>query len=183
MLQIKVPSHELFDESTETFFNTKEYVLNLEHSLLSISKWESLWHKPFLSIDEKDKRTPKEMLSYIKCMTLNKNIPDYVYLSLTEDDLLKIDGYINDPMTATTVKKTGANRDIITSEVIYYWMVAYRIPFECEKWHINRLMMLIKVCNAMNNTKKSKPDMASRRRINEARLKASQAERVARQKR
>lgn len=175
MLQIKVPSREVFDESTETFLTTKEYTLNLEHSLLSISKWESKWCKPFLSKNEKDVRTPMEMLDYIRCMTLNKNVPDEVYASLTKKNIQDIDRYIRHPMTATTVtshKKTFGT-EIITSELIYYWMVSYQIPFECEKWHINRLLMLIKVCNAMNNPKKAgKPDLIARQKLNAARRKA-----------
>ena len=175
MLQIKVPSREVFDEETETFLVTKEYTLNLEHSLLSISKWESKWCKPFLSKDDNDQRTAMEMLDYIRCMTLNKNVPDEVYASLTRKNMLDIDRYIRHPMTATTVggQNTG-QKEIITSELIYYWMVSYQIPFECEKWHINRLLMLIKVCNAMNNPKKaSKPDLLARQKLNMARRKAA----------
>lgn len=155
MLQITVPATELFDEATETFISTKETHLKLEHSLLSISKWESRWCKPFLARNEKDKRTPKEMLDYIKCMTLNSNVPENVYSALTSENMEAITNYIKHPMTATTVneRKTGS-REIVTSELIYYWMVSYNIPFECEKWHINRLIMLIKVCNAKNNPKK-----------------------------
>ncbi len=174
MLQIIVPSVELFDDNTQTFIQTKSYTLNLEHSLLSISKWESRWHKPFLSKDKNDVRTYAEMLDYIKCMTLNKNIPDYVYGCLTNQNIDEIKKYIDDPMTATTVRSKRGGNDIVTSEVIYYWMVSFNIPFECEKWHLNRLMMLIRVCNAMNSTpSKQRPDMIERRKLNEARLAAS----------
>lgn len=175
MLQITVPSREIFDENTETFLVTKEYTLNLEHSLLSISKWESKWCKPFLSKNDKDKRTSAEMLDYIRCMTINKNVPDEVYASLTKKNIQEIDLYIRHPMTATTVAAQRKNfgNEIITSELIYYWMVSYQIPFECEKWHINRLLMLIKVCNAMNNPKKTeKPDLLARQKLNAARRKA-----------
>ena len=180
MLQIIIPSREVFDETTETFFTTKEYVLNLEHSLLSISKWESKHHRPFLSSNPNDKRTSGEMLDYIKCMTLNKNIPDYTYLSLSEKDIVTINDYINDPMTATTVKESKRfSREIITSEIIYYWMISFNIPFDCEKWHINRLIMLIKVCNSMSKQSngKQKPDLISRRALNEARLAKAKAKR------
>lgn len=175
MLQIVIPSVELFDDTTQTFIQTKTYTLNLEHSLLSISKWESKWHKPFLSKNKNDVRTYEEILDYIKCMTLNKNIPDYAYKCLTTDNINDIKNYIDDPMTATTVRSvSNRQNEIVTSEVIYYWMISFNIPFECEKWHLNRLLMLVKVCNAMNAkpTKKA-PDMISRRKLNEARLAAS----------
>ena len=173
MLQIKVPSREVFDEETSTFFMTKEYTLNLEHSLLSISKWESKWCKPFLSKNDEDKRTAIEMLDYIRCMTLNKNVPDEVYACLTKKNMQDIDRYIRHPMTATTVGSNKKGRDIITSEVIYYWMISFQIPFECEKWHINRLLTLIKVCNAMNNPKNNNPDLLARQKLNMARRKAA----------
>lgn len=157
MLQITVPGTELFDESTETFIQTNDTILKLEHSLLSISKWESKWCKPFLGTNKEDRRTNKEMLDYIECMTLN-NVSKNVYSALTQDNLQSITRYINHPMTATTINqmRRGNNfaREIVTSELIYYWMVAYQIPFECEKWHINRLITLIRICNAKSNPKK-----------------------------
>ena len=174
MLQIIVPKAELFDENTEMFVETKDTQLKLEHSLLSISKWESKWCKPFLG---KEKHTPTEMLDYIKCMTLN-TVPKEVYNALTPDNLKTISDYINHPMTASTVtdnsKTNTFSREIVTSELIYYWMVTYQIPFECEKWHINRLLMLIRICNAKNNPKKmSKREiMAQNRALNNARRKA-----------
>ena len=175
MLQITVPATELFDEDTNTFINVKETCLKLEHSLLSISKWESRWCKPFLAKDKEDKRTPKEMLDYIRCMTLNTNVPENVYNALTPGNMKAISNYINHPMTATTVVDRGkGSREIITSELIYYWMISYNIPFECEKWHINRLLMLIKVCNAKNNPKKmSRAEViAHNRALNAKRRKA-----------
>jgi hypothetical protein len=177
MLQIIVEPKELYDEKTETFVYTKETCLKLEHSLLSISKWESKWCKPFLPKNRQDQRTPREMLDYIKCMTLNSNISDHVYSALTKEQMDKIFNYINHPMTATTVssrQNSPMNREIITSELIYYWMIAYNIPFECEKWHINRLIMLIRVCAAKNKPDKmSKADLiAHNRALNSARRKA-----------
>lgn len=175
MLQIFVPGKELFDEDTQTFIQTKDTVLKLEHSLLSISKWESKWCKPFLNTNDKNPHSSEEMLDYIKCMTLNNNVSKDVYNALTPNNRRVIQNYMNHPMTATTVKNTGApSREIITSELIYYWMIAYQIPFECEKWHINRLLMLIKVCSAKNNPKKmSKREIASQNRaINAARRRA-----------
>lgn len=178
MLQIVVPGTELFDESTETFIQTKDTQLKLEHSLLSISKWESKWCKPFLGKNKEDRRTNKEMLDYIKCMTLNNNVPKDVYSALTQDNLRMIINYINHPMTASTVvnmAKTNPFRsEVVTSELIYYWMIAYQIPFECEKWHINRLIMLIKICNAKNNPQKmnKREVMMQNHAINRARRKA-----------
>lgn len=173
MLQITVPAREFFDEKTQTFYTTKECVLRLEHSLLSIDKWEAKWHKPFISNNKKDKRTNEEMLDYIKCMTLN-NVPDEIYLALTPDNVKAIRDYIDDPMTATTVKsEKGSSNEIVTSTLIYYWMLALGIPFECEKWHINKLLMLIKVANAKNNPKKmGRRDILSQNHaINQARRK------------
>lgn len=176
MLQIVVPGKEMFDEETQTFSQTKDVTLKLEHSLLSISKWESKWCKPFLLRNKKDHHTKTEMLDYVKCMTLNSNVPKEVYNALTPANMKAIQAYINHPMTATTVtniKKTF-NNEIVTSEIIYYWMIACKIPFECEKWHINRLIMLIKVCNAKNNPEKmSKRELLTHNRaLNAARRKA-----------
>lgn len=175
MLQIVVPKNELFDENTETFIPIKETTLKLEHSLLSISKWESRWCKPFLLKSDKEKHTQAEMLDYIKCMTLNNNVPNEVYNALTPQNMRTINNYINHPMSATTVnEKKNNSREIITSEVIYYWMICCQIPFECEKWHINRLLKLIKVCNAKNNPEKmSRREILSQNRaLNRARRKA-----------
>ena len=177
MLQITVPETELFDEKTETFIHIKSTQLKLEHSLLSISKWESKWCKPFLSKDANDHRTNKEMLDYIKCMTLN-TVPKEVYSALTQENLQTITNYINHPMTASTVtipeKNVPFRKEIVTSELIYYWMIACQIPFECEKWHINRLIMLIKICNAKNNPKKMTKEevLAQNRALNKARRNA-----------
>lgn len=129
----------------------KAYTLELEHSLISISKWESKWHVPFIS---KENKTEEQTLDYIKCMTINKNVPDSVYDCLTAEDVKKISDYINNPMTATTVAEIPGQKKSnqqVTSEVIYSWMTGLQIPFECEKWHLNRLLKLIEVCNA-NNT-------------------------------
>lgn len=178
MLQIIVPGTELFDESTETFIRTRDTQLKLEHSLLSISKWESKWCKPFLGVNKEDRRTNKEMLDYIECMTLNSNVPKDVYSALTQENLRAISQYINHPMTASTVTEMSNSnpfrREIVTSELIYYWMIVYQIPFECEKWHINRLIMLIKICNAKNNPKKmnKREVMMQNHALNKARRKA-----------
>ena len=154
MLQITIPSIELWDEEKERFMRTKEYVLQLEHSLVSISKWESKWNKVFLSKDEK---TYEETIDYIKCMTITQNIPDEAYRYITKSNVDKIDQYISAPMTATwftNEKPKGVNREKVTSELIYYWMIALNIPFECQKWHLNRLLTLIRVCNIKNTPPK-----------------------------
>lgn len=152
MLQVIVQiSPEMWDEKNEVFVDPKTVTLQLEHSLVSISKWESKWHKPFLSKDEK---TYDETIDYIKCMTLTQNVKPDVYNHLSNDNVIEINSYIGDSMTATTFGKDRGgppNREIITSEVIYYWMIALNIPFECQKWHLNRLLTLIRVCNIKNN--------------------------------
>lgn len=147
MLTIIVPEAEVYNEDTNEFSYTKETTLRLEHSLVSISKWEAKWKKPFLS---KEKKTREQTYDYVKCMTTSQNIPDEVYRCLTPKNFDEISKYIEDSMTATWFSD-GTNRptrEIITSEKIYYWMVAYAIPFECQKWHLNRLLTLIKVCGA-----------------------------------
>lgn len=161
MITIHIPEHpgrEYWDAKKEEFVTvkaTKAHDLNLEHSLISISKWESKWHVPFIS---KEVHTEEQTLHYIKCMTINaNNVPDEVYDYLTTDDIKAISEYINDPMTATTVRELpgqGKSREVITSELIYYWMTALQIPFECEKWHLNRLLQLVAVCNAKNTPAK-----------------------------
>lgn len=154
MLQITIPATEFFDDETQTFNKTKEYVLQLEHSLVSISKWESKWNKVFLSKEEK---TYEETIDYIKCMTITQNIPDEAYRCITKSNVDAIDKYISAPMTATWFTKekpSGVNREKTTSELIYYWMIALNIPFECQKWHLNRLLTLIRVCNIKNTPPK-----------------------------
>ena len=152
MLQITIPAQELWDEAENEFINKKEVVLTLEHSLVSLSKWESKWCKAFLGKEDKN---AEEILDYIKCMTLTQNVPDDVYLRLSQQNIDAIKKYIEGPHTATVIyEEPGApkSHETITSELIYYWMVALNIPFECQKWHLNRLLTLIRVCNI-----KSKP--------------------------
>lgn len=164
MLTIHVPGRELFDNRTQQFVETKDQVLVLEHSLVSLSKWESKWKKPFLS---KEDRTYEEMLDYVRCMTITQNVNPDVYLALTRVNMQAINNYIQDPMTATTFRnKKGSSREIITSEIIYYWMIALGIPFECQKWHLNRLLTLINVCSIKNTPEKkmSKADAMNQQR-------------------
>ena len=146
MLQITIPETDLWDEASQTFISTKEQTLQLEHSLVSLSKWESKWNKSFLSSREK---TYEETIDYIKCMTLTPNVKPEVYRGLTKSNIEQINKYIEAPMTATSFvedKRGTGSRATITSELIYYWMIALNIPFECQKWHLNRLLTLIRVC-------------------------------------
>jgi hypothetical protein len=161
MLQITIPARELWDETKNEFIYTKACTLQLEHSLISLSKWESKWCKAFYSKQEK---SYEETIDYIKCMTLTPNVKDDVYLALTRENIKQITDYIEAPMTATYFsqdKHGGNNREQITAELIYYWMIALTIPFECQKWHLNRLLTLIRVCNIKNQP----PKKMSRREI------------------
>ena len=154
MLQIKVSAKEAWDETNNQFITIPETTICLEHSLISISKWESKWHIPFLG---KDKKTSEQVIDYIRCMTITPNVKPEVYNFLSQGNIDDVLAYIDDPMTASTVKELGGPKrssELITSELIYYWMVAHQIPFECQKWHINRLMMLIRICNAKNQPSK-----------------------------
>lgn len=174
MLEIKLPEIELFDESKQEFVYLKEQTLRLEHSLVSLSKWESKWCKPFLS---KEDKTDEETIDYVKCMTITQNVDPDIYSRLTREDIQKINKYIEAPMTATTfneTKKGGSSREQITAELVYYWMIALNIPFECQKWHLNRLLTLIRVCNIKNQPPKkmSKRDLMTRNsQLNAARRK------------
>lgn len=178
MLIINVPDAEVFDSSKNEFHNIKGQTIALEHSLVSISKWESKWHKPFLH--NKDPKTTEEILDYVRCMTLTQNVNPILYKALTKENIEAIMKYLEDPMTATWFSKKEepkrATREIVTSEIIYYWMIALNIPFECQKWHINRLLTLIRVCNEKNapTKKMSKKEILSRNRaLNAARRKAT----------
>ena len=155
MLTITVPASEQWDESKQEFVYTKECTLELEPSLVSLYKWESKWCKPFNSKNEK---TYEETIDYIRCMTLTQNVDPNVYYGLTSENVQQVEAYIYAPMTATTISrrnnKTFGPKETITSELIYYWMIALNIPFECQKWHLNRLITLIEVCNIKNSPPK-----------------------------
>lgn len=150
MLQIIVPAQEYWDEKNNEFINVKEFTLTLEHSLVSLSKWESKWCKPFLT---KDQKSTEETIDYIKCMTLTQNVPADVYSRLTSKNIEQIKEYIDNPHTATVIHENQngpKSHEIVTSELIYYWMTALQIPWESQKWHLNRLLTLIRVCNIKN---------------------------------
>lgn len=153
MLRITIPAAEQWDERKQEFISTKECSIQLEHSLVSLSKWESKWNKPFLG---KDNKTEEEIIDYVRCMTITQNVDPNVYYAMSNDNIKAIRNYIDEPMTATTFKEIGGktNREVITSELIYYWMIALNIPFECQKWHLNRLLTLIRVCNIKNQPPK-----------------------------
>lgn len=173
MLELVISIPEQYDEINDRFIEPKEHVLKLEHSLVSISKWESKWCKPFLN--KKDK-TVEEWLDYIRCMTVTQNVDPSVYNYITNDHMQQISAYLNAPMTATTVPKDNSSpsREVVTSELIYYWMTALQIPPEYQKWHLNRLLTLINVCNFKNKPPKkmSQSELAKRHRsVNAARRK------------
>ena len=153
MLKVIIPDIEQWDEANQEFINVKGTTLQLEHSLVSLSKWESKWCKPFLT---KDIKTEEETIDYIKCMTITQNVNPNIYTFMPSNIREEIKSYIDAPMTATWFndKNGKANSEQITSELIYYWMISLQIPFECEKWHLNRLLTLIKVCNIKNQPNK-----------------------------
>lgn len=154
MLKITIPAGEQWDEINQVFINTKEQTLQLEHSLVSLSKWESKWCKAFLTKNEK---TDEETIDYVKCMTITQNVDPNVYNCLTKENVEQIKKYIEAPMTATYFSEEHSgksSREQVTSELIYYWMIALNIPMECQKWHLNRLLTLIRVCNIKNQPPK-----------------------------
>lgn len=154
MLQITIPARELWDETNQEFKHTKETTIQLEHSLVSISKWESKWCKAFLP----SKKTIEETIDYIRCMTITQNVSPDAYINLSESNIKAINDYISAPMTAVffndNAKETGIFGDVITSELIYYWMFMHNIPVDFQKWHLNRLLALIRVCNIKSNPPK-----------------------------
>lgn len=153
MLKLQIPDMEFFNNRTNEFVTIKGQELALEHSLVSVSKWESIFKKSFFS---REAKTRKETIEYIKCMTLTQNVNPAIYSNIPQNLIDQVNDYIRDPMTATTFPKNGKySREIITSELIYYWMFSLSIPIECQKWHLNRLLTLIRVFDA--KSEKVKP--------------------------
>lgn len=176
MLRIAIPSAEFYDEIHNKFINTKGQVITIEHSLVSISKWESKYHKPFITMT-KIPKTYGETIDYIRCMTLTQNVDPNVYYGIGAGILQQVNEYMDDSMTASWFSPDNTVRtssEEITSELIYFWMIRYRIPFECQKWHINRLLTLIHMCHIKSTPpKKLSPTELARRNsiINEERKK------------
>lgn len=173
MLEIIVPGREDWDERTNEFVYEKPTLLRLEHSLLSLSKWESKWHKPWL--DTRKPKTQEEMLDYIRCMTVTQGVDPKVYTRLTRQNMADIKTYMDDPMSATWFndKKKGRGRGRVqTAELFYCAMASYGIPFGCEKWHLNRLLTLLRVCGEENSPKQKmtkQEEMMQRDALNNAR--------------
>lgn len=166
LLEIIQDAYEIFKEETNEFINVPSIHLKLEHSLISIQKWESKWKKAFLG---PEKKTNAELIDYIRCMAIQSNAGEDVYQYLSPQNIRKVIQYIEDPMTATTISQnsmngSGGRGEIVTAEVIYYWMFKLGLPLELEKWHFNRLWMLLQVFNAKDNPKKlSKAEAAQQR--------------------
>lgn len=174
MLKLFIVGTEYFDEATETFESVDDFELEIEHSLLSVSKWESKYQKPFLSNTSK---TPEEIYFYIEAMILNKSYPADIIQRFDQKVLDKINEYIESRESATTfgaMPERKGRGEVITSELIYYWMVAFNIPFECESWHLNRLFALIRICNIKNTPPKkmSRSEIAARNRELNARRRS-----------
>lgn len=173
MLTITLEKQEFFDERLSEFFELQQLTLQLEHSLVSLSKWESRYEKPFL---DKKEKTDDEIKAYVFYMILSPEVSEDVLLRLTEEDYFKIRSYIDAKMTATTFsdRQVGPSREIITAELIYFWMITFHVPIECENWHLNRLLTLIRVCNIKNQTPKkmNKAELAARNRELNARRRA-----------
>ena len=175
MITIHVPEIEYYDEEKEEFGLIKAQNITLEHSLVSIDKWESMYKRPFLVKDPP--KTREETLDYIRCMTITQNVDPLAYNYIPKEEIDRIEKYIDDPMTATTIKEDPnkpPSREIITAELVYYWMIALQIPWECRKWHFNKLITLIRVCNIKNDPhpKKLKGNklLSRNRALNEARI-------------
>lgn len=172
MLKLTVVGQELFNEETSEFIIGSDFVLELEHSLVSLSKWESKFQKPFLT---KDHKSPEEVLAYLEFMILNEDYPENLMLSLTREHFTAVQEYIDSAESATTFGQLPEKRgkgETITSELIYYWLVAFNIPFEVERWHLNRLFALVRICNIKNQKpeKRKKGDAARQyRELNEKR--------------
>lgn len=192
---IHIPPVEYWNAKEETFeypIGREGVEITIEHSLISIYKWEAKWHKPFLT---SEKHSAEEAIDYVKCMTITQNVKDEVYKYISEELMQEITDYIDDPMTATTFNRkqgsSGEGKNLreekITAELVYYWMISFHIPFECRKWHFEQLMTLIEVCSrkteeaderSKNKGKKMRPPkmsssaVANRQKLNEQRLKA-----------
>lgn len=176
MYELIIKEKELLDEESYEFIHTKRYKIVIEHSLVSISKWEAFYEESFFEVKAISDMDRNKFLKYVKFMTITQNIDDAVYTYLDEDELGQIIGYMNSKQTATVINKLEKNTNedtFITSELVYYWMVALRIPSDYQKWHINRLLTLITICNIKQNPpeKSNESDILSRyERMNQERI-------------
>lgn len=174
MLELKVKAFEAFDETHQEFIKVPSTTLRLEHSLVSLSKWEAKWKVPFFS---ERKKSSEQLRDYIRCMAIGQNINPNVFIGLSASDIKKVQEYIAEEHTATTFSDT-ANKfssRIVTSELIYYWMTVYNVPFECQKWNLSRLLTLLRIASIENAPKKKIPTrelMDRNRALNRARRKA-----------
>ena len=174
MLTIVVPGEETFDETTSSFCTVGDITLELEHSLVSLSKWESIYEKPFLGAGEK---SDEEVMDYVRCMILSPDFPPEVFSKFTQANIDAVNAYINKPSTATWFASDPNGRksaEVITSELIYYWLTVFNIPFECQHWHLNRLFTFIRVCNVKNQKpkKQTRAEMLAQRNQLNAERKA-----------
>lgn len=174
MLLVTVPAGEMYNEDTKEFVQIPETKLRLEHSLVSLAKWESKWKKPFLSTE----KTREMTVDYIRCMNLTQNVDPNVFTFISDENIRIINEYIDDPMTATWFNERNKERnsrpEVITAEIIYYWMIALQIPVDFQKWHLNRLLTLVRVCNIKNAPKEqmsAQETIAMHRALNAARRK------------
>lgn len=161
MITVRIPKGKSYDSRHNVFYTVdKDITIQLEHSLISLQKWESRWHKPFLSTNEK---SIEQTIDYVRCMCVTSNVPDDVFYCIPEAEMNRISAYIDDPMTATTIReRPGAangptkKKENVTAEIIYYWMISYNIPSEYRKWNLNQLLTLIRVLNIKNEPKNNK---------------------------
>lgn len=176
MLTLHIDAQDGFDNNTNEFIHIKETTLQLEHSLVSLKKWEQKYHVPFL--DKKTEKTMEQWLFYVQCMTYTQNVDPNVFKYMSSENFKKVVDYIEDPMTATwfSDNKNGSsswNKEIVTAEIIYYWMIELGIPIQFEKWHLNQLMTLIRVINIKRDPKKmGKKEQAMQRSALNAQRKA-----------
>lgn len=172
--EITIPAMEFYDERKNEFVEIKEQTIVIKHSLVSLSKWEAKWHKPFLSSVQK---SWDESIDYVRCMTLTQKVNPLVYSAITPAIFNEINEYIDDPMTARKFREdeNRGRSEPITSELIYYWMISLGIPMECQKWHLNRLLALIRLCSIKNTPPKKGHSMnylQQRNALNASRRKA-----------
>ena len=183
MLSIEIPERRLFDETTEEFITIKATKLQMEHSLLSLKKWESKWHKAFL---KKEEKTEEELYDYMRCMTLTPNVDPLIFRFMDSETAKKITDYIEDPMTATIIHQSdGApikKGDVVTAELFYYWMITLNIPVEFQKWHLNQLITLINVIGIKNANQKPRKLSAAEQRAEIAKRDALNEQRKAKYK-